>query len=263
MNAFRRLLAEAPSGRMPIGTWLMSASPLVAEAAGCAGFDWAVVDMEHAPLDLGTVVHLLQAIAGTPMLPIVRVPWNDAVVVKRVLDAGAETLLFPFVQSAEEAQRAVAATRYPPEGIRGMANMSRASRFGTAPDHYENANRAVGVIVQLETPAAIAELEAMAALPGIDAFLIGPADLSGAMGLTGQTMHPDVVAAITDAVARCHAAGKPVATIGGSVDDVRRYRAIGFDTVAVGSDLGLMVGAAQTAIAALRGDGPAAKGRGN
>ena len=129
----------------------MSASPLVAEAVGHAGFDWGVVDMEHAPLDVMEVVQLLQALSATKMVPIVRVPWNDAVVVKRVLDAGATTMMFPFVQDADEAARAVAATRYPPEGMRGMAGMSRASRFGTVPNYFGTANKQIGVIVQLET----------------------------------------------------------------------------------------------------------------
>ena len=113
MNPFMELLARA--GATPqVGTWIMSASPIVAEAIGCAGFDWAVVDMEHTPLDLMTVVHVLQAVAGTPLLPVVRVPWNDTVAIKRVLDAGAQTLLVPFVQNADEARTAVAACRYPP-----------------------------------------------------------------------------------------------------------------------------------------------------
>ena len=125
---------------VPLGTWIMSASPLVTEATGHAGFYWAVLDMEHTPLDLAGLVSLLQANLGSPMLPIVRVPWNDAVTIKRVLDSGAHTLLVPFVQNAEEAAAAVAATRYPPEGVRGMAAMSRASKFGTVPDHFRHAN---------------------------------------------------------------------------------------------------------------------------
>jgi 2-keto-3-deoxy-L-rhamnonate aldolase RhmA len=147
----------------PVGTWLMSASPLMAEAAGLAGFDWAVIDMEHAPLDMGDVVHLLQAVSATRMVPVVRVPWNDTVTIKRVLDAGATTLLVPFVQTADEAAAAVAATRYPPQGVRGMAGMSRAALYGLAPDHFKNANRAVSVIVQIESEAALGNLEAIAA----------------------------------------------------------------------------------------------------
>jgi len=129
MNPFRQLLL-AHGAKVPIGTWVSSASPVVAEAVGCAGFDWGVLDMEHAPVDVMQLLQLLQAVGNTKMVPVVRVPWNDAVTVKRVLDVGALTLLFPMVEDAEDARRAVAATRYPPEGIRGMAGMGRASRFG-------------------------------------------------------------------------------------------------------------------------------------
>jgi 2-keto-3-deoxy-L-rhamnonate aldolase RhmA len=252
MNAFAKLLA-AGNGQPPIGTWIMSASAIVAEAVGCAGFDWGVIDMEHTPLDLMDVVHLLQASAGTPMLPVLRVPWNDTVTVKRVLDAGATTLLFPFVQNADEARRAVAATRYPPDGVRGMAGMSRGSRFGTVPDYYRTANTQIGVIAQLETPAAVAQLETIAGVAGVDAIFLGPADLSGAMGHVGQLTHPDVMALMTDAVRRCKALGVPVGTVGGTPELVAQYRTIGFDFVAIASDLGFLMRGAQAALATLRG----------
>jgi 2-keto-3-deoxy-L-rhamnonate aldolase RhmA len=251
MNAFAKLLADA-RGQPPIGTWVMSASPIVAEAVGCAGFDWAVIDMEHSPLDLMDAVHLMQAVAGTPMLPVLRVPWNDTVMVKRVLDAGATTVLFPFVQNADEARRAVAATRYPPQGVRGMAGMSRGSRFGTVPDYYKVANAQIGVIVQLETPAALTQLESIASVDGVDAVFLGPADLSGAMGHVGQLTHPKVMAAMTDAVKRCKALRIPVGTVGGTPELVAQYRMIGFDYVAIASDLGLLMRAAQAALGTLR-----------
>ncbi len=254
MNAFKQMM-QAGGAQAPIGTWVMSASPLVAEAVGCAGFDWGVIDMEHTPLDLMDVVHMLQAVAGTKMLPIVRVPWNDAVMVKRVLDAGATTLLFPFVQNATEAQRAVAATRYPPEGVRGMAGMSRGSRFGTLPNYFKTANDIVSVIVQLETPEAVANLEAIAAVPGVDAIFLGPADLSGAMGHVGQLTHPDVMALMARAAERCKAIGMPVGTVGGAPEVVAQYRAAGFTFVGIASDLGLLMRAAQGAIAALKTNG--------
>ena len=146
MNAFRQLL-RAAGNKPPIGTWISSASPIVAEAIGCAGFDWGVVDMEHAPLDMMNVLQLLQALGNTKTVGVVRVPWNDAVMVKRVLDAGATTVLFPFVQNADEARRAVAATRYPPAGLRGMSGMSRASKFGTVPGYLKLADTTMGVMV--------------------------------------------------------------------------------------------------------------------
>lgn len=248
-NPFRRLLADS-AGVPPLGSWLMAANPLVAEAMGHAGFKWAVVDMEHAPFDLSDLVHVLQAVGNTPMVPVVRVPWNDTVTIKRVLDAGAHTLLIPFVQNADEARRAVAATRYPPQGIRGMAGMSRATRFGTVPSYATRANDGIAVILQLETPVAVRELEAIAAVPGVDALFLGPADLSASMGHVGGLTHPEVVAAMNDAVRRCKAAGKPVGTVGGTNDMVAGYRAAGYDYLAVASDLGLLMRAAQAAIAA-------------
>ena len=257
MNPFRQLL-RASGKTPPIGTWLSAASPLLAEAAGQAGFDWGVVDMEHSPLDLMGVVHMLQALGNTRLVPVVRVPWNDSVATKRVLDAGAATVLFPFLQDADEAARAVASTRYPPEGHRGMAGMSRAAGYGTRPDYLRTANQGIGVVVQLETPQALAALDEIAAVPGVDALFVGPADLSGSMGLPGQLMHPDVMSAMTRAARRCAELGKPVGTIGGTPEQVARYRAAGFTFLAMGSDIGLFVGGAQAALRALRGQEGAA-----
>jgi len=251
MNPFRQLLKSA-GAHPPVGTWIMSASPLVAEATGHAGFDWAVIDMEHSPLDMMDVLQMMQALSCTKMVPIVRVAWNDPVLVKRVLDAGATTVMFPFVQTADEAARAVAATRYPPQGVRGMAGMSRASRFGTLPNYLSTANKQMGVIVQLETAQAIERIDAIADVDGVDALFIGPADLSASMGHVGQLTHPAVMDRMAQAVLRCKAIGKPVGTIGGDPESVAQYRAAGFDYVAVGSDLGLFMQGARSAIAALR-----------
>ena len=241
-NPFKSMLARTdfPAG-YAVGSWVMSASPLVAEAMGCAGFDWAVVDMEHTPLDQMDVIHLLQAIAGTPMVPITRVPWNDSVMVKRVLDAGAQTIMFPFVQTVAEAQKAVAAAKYPPSGVRGMAGMSRGSRFGTVKDYFKIANDAVSVVVQIESPEAMARVEEIASVEGVDSLFFGPGDLSGAMGHIGNLMHEDVVKLMSEGVKRCHAAGKPVGTVGGTPETVAVYRAMGFDYIGCASDLGLMM----------------------
>jgi 2-keto-3-deoxy-L-rhamnonate aldolase RhmA len=251
MNAFRQLLRAAGS-KPPIGTWISSTSPIIAEALGHAGFDWGVVDMEHSPLETMHVLHLLQALGNTRMVGVVRVPWNDAVMVKRVLDVGATTLLFPFVQNADEAARAVAATRYPPQGVRGMSGMSRATRFGTVPNYLATAGETMGVIVQLETPHALGQLEAIASVEGVDALFIGPADLSASMGHVGQFTHPEVMQAIADAVRRCKALGKPVGTVGGTPDVVTQYRAIGFDYLAISSDMGLLMNGARAAVHSLR-----------
>ena len=251
MNPFRQLLKAAGS-HPPIGTWVMSASPIVVEAIGYAGFDWGVLDMEHTPLDLMVLVHMLQAVGNTKMVPVVRVPWNDSVMVKRVIDAGAQTLLFPFVQNAEEARRAVASTRYPPQGVRGMAGMSRASKFGTVPDYLKTANRYMSVIVQLETAAAVAALDEIAAVEGVDAIFMGPADLSASMGHVGQLTHPEVMDLMRSAAERCKALGKPIGTVGGTPELVAQYRAMGYTYVAIASDMGLLMRGAQAAVNALR-----------
>lgn len=250
MNPLRQLLLSS-GAQAPLGTWIMSASPLVAEAMGHAGFHWGVIDMEHTPLDMMEVIHLLQAAGNTKMVPVVRVPWNDPVTVKRVLDAGAQTLLIPFVQNADEAARAVAATRYPPEGIRSLAGMSRGSKFGTVPDYARTANKSVGVVLQLESPAAVAALESIAAVPGVDALFLGPGDLSASLGHPGNTTHPEVMAVMADAARRCRAIGKPVGTVGGTPELVVQYRAMGYTFVAIGSDLGLLMRGAQAAVTSL------------
>ena len=252
-NPFKTLLArkDLPAG-YPVGTFAMAASPLMAEALGCIGFDWAVVDMEHTPLDMDSLVRMLQAVAGTPMLPITRVPWNDTVMVKRVLDAGAQTVMFPFVQNADEARAAVAACKYPPHGVRGMAAMSRGSRFGTVKDYFKVANDAISVVVQIETPQALGLVDAIAGLDGVDSVFLGPGDLSGAMGHVGNLMHPDVVDAMAKATARCHAAGKPVGSVAGTPEAVAIYRGIGIDYIGCASDLGLMMRQCAAVLASIR-----------
>ncbi len=252
-NPFKTLIARKDlAAGYPVGTFAMAASPLTAEALGCVGFDWAVVDMEHTPLDLDNLVRMLQAIAGTAMLPITRVPWNDTVMVKRVLDAGAQTVMFPFVQNADEARKAVAACKYAPHGVRGMAAMSRASRFGTQPDYFKVANDAISVVVQIETPEALTQVDAIAGVDGVDSVFLGPGDLSGAMGHVGNPMHADVVSAMARAVERIHAAGKPVGSVAGTAEAVAVYRGIGIDYIGCASDLGLMMRQCAAVLSAIR-----------
>jgi 2-dehydro-3-deoxyglucarate aldolase len=251
MNVFKQLL-KAAGHHPPVGTWILSASPIVAEAVGHAGFDWGVIDMEHTPLDMMGVIHLLQAVAATKMVPVLRVPWHDAVEVRRALDAGAQTLMFPCIESATDAVRAVATMRYAPQGVRGLSGMSRATRFGTLPHYAKTAHQHMGVIVQLETPQAVEQLEAIAAVEGVDAIFLGPADLSASMGHAGEPMHPSVMELLGRAAQRCKALRKPVGTVGATPETVVQYRAAGFDFVAISSDLGLLMRGAQAAVHALR-----------
>ncbi len=172
-NSFKSRLA-APGGAPMLGSWVMSAAAAAAEALACCGFDFLVVDMEHSPLDMGDTVGLLRAIAGTPCESLVRIAWNDPVIVKRVLDAGARSVMFPFVQSAEEAKAAVAYTRYPPAGVRGVAAMHRGSRYGQVKDYLRTANDYIATVIQLETPESIERLPDIARVPGVDSLFLGP-----------------------------------------------------------------------------------------
>ena len=254
-NRFKRAISQ---GRTPIGTWLVSGAPSAAEAMGCLGFDFLVLDMEHTPIDMAQFIGILRTIDTTPAGVITRLPWNDMVTVKRVLDAGAQSLMFPFVQSADEARRAVSYTRYPPEGVRGVAAVHRASRHGTIPSYHRNAASELCVVVQIETLPALAEIPAIAAVPGVDALFIGPADLSASMGHLGNITHPDVMARLAEGAAACKAAGKPVGIVGPNPDVVAKFIDMGFSWVAIGSDVGLMVNRAQEWLGKVRGAAPGA-----
>ena len=249
INAFKAALRERKS---PLGVWSMSGSALVAEALGCAGYDFIVLDMEHAPNDVPLMLPLLQAVAGTPAAPVVRLPWNDAVVVKQVLDIGTQTVMFPYVQNAEEARRAVASTRYPPDGIRGVAGMSRATRFGGVQGYFTRAASEICVVLQIETIDAVAKLPEIAAVEGVDSIFIGPSDLSASMGLAGQVDHPDVQKALADAAGACAEIGKPAGILASGSARARDYFGYGYGWVASGSDLGLLMATARAEAKAAR-----------
>jgi len=236
-----------------IGVWAMSGSAVAAEALGCAGYDFVVLDMEHAPNDAPRTLGLLQAVAGTPASAVVRLQWNDAVTVKQLLDFGAQSLMFPYIQNAEEARSAVAATRYPPDGIRGFAGMSRATRYGGVADYPRKAAGGICVILQLETKKALANLEEIAAVPGVDCIFIGPGDLSADMGFVGQPGHADVQKVLADAAARCARLGMPSGILAGNAAQARDYLSYGYSWVASGSDLGLMMSNARGELRTLSG----------
>ena len=236
-NRFKRGLAALTP---QIGFWLNFASANVTEVCAQAGFDWLLVDMEHSANDLPEVVDHLRALEGGTAEPVVRVPWNEPVLVKRLMDQGTRSFLFPFVQSAEEARRAVAATRYPPRGIRGFAGTTRANKYGRVPDYAKRAAEEICVLVQCETRQAVADIAAIAAVDGIDGIFIGPADLAADMGHLADTQHGEVQAAILDAGKRIRAAGKAPGFLSLREDETRRVLAGGFVFVAVGSDVALL-----------------------
>jgi 4-hydroxy-2-oxoheptanedioate aldolase len=242
-NRFKSSLAHPPSPPL-LGSWIMSGSPTVAEAMACCGFDFLVVDMEHSPIDIGEAVSMLRAIAGTSAESIVRLAWNDQVLVKRALDAGARSLMFPFVQTVQEARAAVSYTRYPPQGVRGVAAIHRGSRFGRAKDYFKTANEEIAVIIQLETPEAIERLGEIAAVPGVDSLFLGPGDLSAAMGHIGDVANSEVQFMIGRAATLAHEAGKPIGIVAGNPEMLGRFMAYGYDWGAVASDIAMMTGRA-------------------
>jgi len=236
-NAFKHDLA---AGKLQIGLWSSLCSNIAAEIISDSGFDWILLDTEHSPNEIPDLVGQLQAMQASKTTPIIRPAWNDAVLAKRALDIGVQSLLFPYVQNAEEARRAVASTRYPPQGIRGVSVAARASRYGRTPGYLTKANDEICVLVQVETRSALSEIEAIAAVEGVDGVFIGPSDLAASLGHVGNPQHPDVQAAIKDAVTRLKKVGKPAGMLTGNEEEARRYIDWGYMFVAVGADVGLL-----------------------
>jgi 4-hydroxy-2-oxoheptanedioate aldolase len=237
INPLKRALL---CGRPQIGLWSTLASSVAAEVVAGSGFDWVLLDTEHAPNDLTSVYQQLQAMQGSATCAVVRPSWNDAVLFKRLLDIGVQNLLVPFVQNAEEARQAVAATRYPPDGIRGVATTIRASGYGRAKDYLQRANDEICVIVQVETPEALASVEAIAAVTGVDGLFVGPSDLAANMGHLGDAGHPVVRGEIDRAIRRIRAAGKCAGILAPIEADARHWLELGCLFVGVGNDTGIL-----------------------
>ncbi|MEL5547851.1 4-hydroxy-2-oxoheptanedioate aldolase [Serratia nevei] len=242
-NHFKRALQEK---RPQIGLWLGLCSSYSAELLADAGFDWLLIDGEHAPNNVQTVLGQLQAVAPYPSQPVVRPPWNDAVIIKQLLDVGAQTLLIPMIQNAEQARDAVRATRYPPHGVRGVGSaLARASRWNRVPDYLQQADEQMCVLVQIETREAVKNLDAILQVDGVDGVFIGPADLSADMGFAGNPQHPEVQRTIDDAIARIRAAGKAPGILMANKALAQRYLEAGALFVAVGVDTTLLARAAE------------------
>jgi len=243
-NQFKAALA---AGRPQIGLWLSFANSYTAEVCATAGFDWLLLDSEHAPNDVRAILQQLQAVAAYPSHPIVRPVTGDAALIKQLLDIGAQTLLIPMVDSAEQARRMVSAVRYPPQGIRGVGSAAaRASRWGLRADYLARANDEVCLLVQAETRQALDNLEEICAVDGIDGVFIGPADLAASLGHRGNPGHPEVQAAIEDAMRRIVASGKAAGTLVSDNALARRYLELGCTYVAVGLDVRLLATSARS-----------------
>jgi len=236
-NTFKRALK---ANKLQIGLWSSLSSHYAVELVAGSGFDWILLDTEHSPNDLESVLQQLQAAAPYPTHPVVRVPWNDMVTIKRYLDIGAQSLLIPYVQNADEAKAAVAYTRYPPAGVRGVAGATRATRFGRVKDYAKRAHEEICVLVQVETQTALDSLEKIAAVDGVDGVFIGPADLHASLGYAGETNNPKVMPIIDDAIRRIRKAGKAPGILTGVEADARRWIECGGLFVAVGADTGVL-----------------------
>ena len=242
VNQFKRGLRE---GRQQIGLWNSIPGPVVAEMIAGTGFDWITIDTEHSLTDIPDTLGMLQAMAPYPVSPVVRPQSQDPALIKRLLDFGAQTLMIPYVQSADEARALVAAMRYAPRGFRGVAGGTRASRFGQVADYMARAEEELCLIVQIETREAVAAIEDIAAVDGVDALFIGPADLAASLGHPGNQSHPEVEAVIKAAIQRIVAVGKPAGIL--TVDQEFARKCIGWGTkvTAVGVDLWLLSAAAR------------------
>ncbi len=242
MTEFRRNAFKAGlrAKTLQLGLWQSLCSNIAAEICSDSGFDWLLLDTEHSPNEIPDLLSQLQAIEKGTATAIIRPAWNDAVLIKRCLDIGAQTLLIPYVQSVDEAKAAVAATRYPPHGIRGVSVAARASRYGRVPGYLTKANDEICTLVQVETRQSLDAIEDIASVEGVDGVFIGPSDLAASLGHLGNPQHAEVQAAMKDAVERLSKVGKPAGILTGNEDEARRYIEWGYLFVAVGSDVGLL-----------------------
>ncbi len=241
-NAFRR---DILAGKRLIGCWSSLANPITTEILGLAGFDWLLLDAEHSPNDVLTLIPQLMALKDSDSAPVVRPPVNDPVILKRLLDAGFYNFLIPFVESAEEARRAVAATRYPPAGIRGVSVAQRSNRYGTVPDYFQTVNDQICVMVQIESRAGLENLEGICGVEGVDGIFIGPSDLAAGLGHLGNPGHEEVQEAMRGIFARAARHQRTVGILAPVEADARRYLEQGARFVAVGSDQGAFRAATQ------------------
>lgn len=241
VNAFKHALA---AGTPQIGLWSTLSSHLSVELLAGAGYDWLLLDMEHSPNDLESLVAQLQAVEPYPTQAVVRVPWNDPVLLKRVLDIGAQSILVPMINTAEEARAAVAAMRYPPHGIRGVGGSTRATRWGRIRGYPQKVERELCILLQVETPQALDNIEAIAAVEGVDGLFIGPADLHATFGHIGERHHPEVWDRIESAIRRIRATGKAPGFLTPVEEDSHRILEIGGLFVAVATDAALLTQAA-------------------
>lgn len=233
-NPLKRKLAQ---GGKAAGAWLQLASPFTAEIMAQAGFDYLMIDLEHGPGDILTLIGQIQALKGTPAVPLVRATWNDFVLIKRILDAGAYGILFPYINTPAEAEAAVRACRYPPQGVRGVAASPRAAWYGqNSLGYLAHANQEILVLLAVETPEALTNLDAILDVPGVDGIFIGPMDLATSMGFLADPKQPPVQAAIAQIEAKVLGAGKILSTIAGPWEQAQALYQRGYQMLMLMAD---------------------------
>ena len=236
-NPFKSGIAK---GQPQVGLWSTLSSPTSAEVIAGAGYDWLLFDSEHSPVDTPGLIEILRAANGCNHAA-VRVPWNDAVMIKKALDIGAQTLFVPFVQTPQEAEQAVQSCRYPQAGIRGVAGSTRASGYGRTKDYLHKASDEICVILQVETREALEQIEEIATVPGVDGIFIGPSDLSASYGHLGAPTHPEMQRVLQQAAATLKSIGVPAGILAGSAEQANQYFDWGYTFVAAGVDTTLLV----------------------
>ena len=247
INKFKEAIKK---GQMQYGLWNGIADTYAAEIVGGAGFDFVLIDGEHGPFDLRSIILQLQALAAYNTTPIVRPPVGDPVIVKQLLDAGVQTLLVPMIESAEQAELMVNAMRYPPNGMRGVGTaLARAAQWNRVNNYFQDADGQMCLIVQVESMKGYEALDDILKVDGVDAVFVGPADLAGSMGYLGQPMHPEVVEKVTSAMTRIKAAGKVAGTLAVKDELVQAYKNAGANIIGLGVDL-VMLAKATRALAA-------------
>ncbi|RXG97235.1 aldolase/citrate lyase family protein [Bradyrhizobium vignae] len=248
-NNFKAALAK---GEPQIGLWCCLADTVAAEISAGAGFDWLLLDCEHSPNDNRTILTQLQAVQAYPITAMVRPPTGNAVTIKLLLDIGAQNLLIPMVDTAEQAKLLVAATRFPPDGVRGVATQTRATRWGRVQHYLKSAREEIGLFLQVETKEALSNIEEIACVDGVDGIFIGPSDLAATLGHLGEPTRPEVQRMIEEALRSVRAAGKPAGILTPDETLARRYLELGATFVAVGIDTMLLARASSALLERFR-----------
>jgi len=251
-NTFKQALHK---GTRQLGAFMALADSTAAELMATTGFDWLLIDGEHGPNDIKSIMGQLQSLAAYPVNPVVRLPDHNEANIKRALDIGAQSLLIPMVDSAEQAGQLAQAVRFPPKGIRGLGGgLTRATRWGSFPDYFEKADDNVCLILQIESLEGVANLDAITQTEGVDAIFVGPADLAAAMGYIGQPAHPEVRRVVEDAIQRIHALGKPVGVYCADPKQLASYQQMGASFFLIAADTLLLKGAANSLLGRFNSD---------